>query len=128
MLQAYKVKTYIAVNDKPKKEIWRIGYGLTEDELPRVVTTTFSFQDCLDKQLPTPAIKAYKTFFRKIPYVRVEYDWEDVKYYYDFDSVTIERRYEPYDITLNELIKGYPADQVIQYLKERGITTCPILK
>lgn len=128
MLQAYKVRTYIAVNDQPKKEIWRIGHGLTEDELPRVVTTTFSFQDCLDKPLPTPAIKPRKTFFRKRPYVMIEYDWEYVKYYYNFDSVTIERHYEPYDITLNELFKGYSADQCIQYLKERGITTCPIMK
>ena len=128
MLKAYKVRTYIAVNDQPKKEIWRIGCGLTEDELPRVVTTTFSFQDCFDEQLPTPAIKPCKTFFRKRPYVRVEYDWEDVKYYYDFDSITIERHYEPDDITLNELFKKYSADQCIQYLKERGITTCPIIK
>ena len=128
MLQAYKVRTYIAVDDQPKKEIWRIGCGLTEDELPKVVTTTFSFQDCFDKKLPTPAITTHKTFFRKRPYVRIEYDWEDVKYYYDFDSITIERHYEPDDITLNELFKKYSADQCIQYLKERGITTCPILK
>jgi hypothetical protein len=128
MLQAYKVRTYIAVNDNPKKEIWRIGYGLTEDELPRVITTTFSFQDCFDNQLQTPAITTHKTFFRKRPYVRIEYDWEDVKYYYDFDSITIERHYELYDITLNELFKSYSADQCIQYLKERDMTTCQILK
>ena len=128
MLKAYKVITYIAVDDKPKKEIWKIGCGLIEEELPRVVTTTFSFQDCFEGQLPTPAIKTDKTFFRKRPYIKIEYDWDDVEYYDDFDSITIERHYEPNDITLNELIKGYPADQVIQYLKERGITTCPILK
>lgn len=128
MLQAYKVRTYIAVNDKPKKEIWRVGYGLAEDELPRVVTTTFSFQDCFDKQLPTPAIKAYKTFFLKRPRVRIEYEWENVDYYYNFDSITIERHYEPDDITLNELFKKHSADQCIQYLKERGMTACPILK
>lgn len=128
MLQAYKVITYIAVNDEPKKEISKVGYGLTEDELPRVVTTTFSFQDCLDKQLPTPAIKTYKTFFRKRSYVGVEYNWDDVKQYYGFASITIERHYEPYNITLNELFEEYSADQCIQYLKERGITTCPILK
>lgn len=128
MLQAYIVKTYIAVNDEPKKEIWKIGRGLTEDELPRVVTTTWSFQDCLDKRVPTPAIEPRKTLIRKRPYVRIEYDWEDVKYYYNFDSVTIERHYESYDITLNELFKGYSADECIQYLKERGMTACPILK
>ena len=30
-------------------------------------------------------------------------------------------------ITINELIK-YDTEKVIQYLKERGMTTCPILK
>ena len=45
MLKAYKVKTYIAINDKPKRKIREIGYGLIEDELPRVITTLWSFQD-----------------------------------------------------------------------------------
>jgi hypothetical protein len=38
MLKGYKVKTDISVNDGPKKRIFQIGYGLTEKELPRVVT------------------------------------------------------------------------------------------
>lgn len=128
MIQAYRVTTYIAVNDEPKKEYWCDGYGLTEEELPQVITTTYSFQDCFDKQLPTLAIQTNKTSFRKKPYVEVWYDWENVKYYYHFDSITIEKHYEPYDITLDELFKKYSADQCIQYLKERGMTACPILK
>lgn len=128
MLKGYKVKTDIYVNDGPKKRVLRIGYGLTEDELPRVVTTTWSFQDCFDKQIPTPAIKTDKTLFCQRPYVEVEYAWDKVDRYYGFDSITIERHYEPYDITLNELFKEYSADECIQYLKDRGITICPILK
>ena len=128
MLKAYTVRTYIAVNDKPKKEIWDIGSGLTEDELPRVAVTTFSFQDCFDNKLPTSAIETGTTSFLKRPYVRIEYDWADMDCYYNFDSVTIEQHYEPYDITLDELFKRYSADKCIQYLKERGMTTCPILK
>ena len=121
MLKAYKVITYIAVDNQPKKEVWKIVYGLTEDEVPRIVTTTFSFQDCFDKQLHTPAITTHKSFIRKKPYVRVEYDWDDAYYYYEFDSITVERHYEPYDITLNELFKEYSAEQCIQYLKERNL-------
>ena len=128
MLKAYKVKTDISVNDGPKTRISRIGYGLTEEELPRVVTTTWSFQDCFDKKIPTPAIKTDTTFFRQRPYVEVEYAWDKVDRYYNFDSITIERHYEPYDITLDELFKDYSADECIQYLKERGMTACPILK
>jgi len=128
MLKGYKVKTDIFVNDGPKNRISRIGYGLTEEELPRTVTTTWSFQDCLDNKVPSPAIKTDTTLFRNRPYVEIEYSWSDVDRYYNFNSITIERHYEPYDITLNELFKEYSADECIQYLKERGMTTCPILK
>ena len=128
MLKAYKVTTYIAVDGKPKKELFKTGYGLAEEELPRVVTTSWSFQDCFDKRLPTPAVYTSTTLFRKRPYVEIEYSWDWHDRYYNFNSLTIERHYEPYDITLDELIKEYSADQCIQYLKERGITACPILK
>ena len=127
MLKAYLVKTYIAVNDKPKREVG-YGYGLTEEELPRVVTTSWSFQDCLEKKLPTSSITHGTTLFRKRPYVEIEYSWDWHDRYYNFDSLTIERHYEPYDITLNELFKEYSADESIQYLKERGMAVCPILK
>jgi hypothetical protein len=128
MLKGYKVYTDISVNNGPKQRIARIGHGLTEEELPRTVTTTWSFQDCFDKRIPTPAVKTDATLFRKRPYVEIEYAWDYADRYYNFDSLTIERHYEPYDMTLDELFKEYSADEVIQYLKERGITTCPILK
>lgn len=128
MLKAYKVSTYISVNNEPKCEVFGIGHGLTEDELSRVVTTTYSFKDCFEKKLPTPAIKTGITSFRKRPYVEVEYSWSEVDRYYNFDFITVERHYEPYNITLDELFKDYSADKSIQYLKERGMNTCPILK
>ena len=128
MLKAYKVRTYISINNKPKFETFRVGRGLTEDELPRVVTTSWSFQDALNQKLPTPDVKTGTTLFRKRPYITVEETWCDTRRYYNFDALTVERHYEPYDITLDELFKSYSADECIQYLKERGMTTCPILK
>ena len=128
MLNAYKVRTYISIDNKPKKDTHRIGYGLTEDELPRVVTTSWSFQDCFENKVPTPVVKTDTTIFRHRPYVEVEYAWDDVDRYYNFDPITVERHYEPYDVTLNELFEDYSADECIQYLKERGMNTCPILK
>ena len=128
MLKAYKSTTYIAVDDKPKREVFQKGYGLTEGELPDVTTTICSFQDCFNTQFPTMAIYTDTTLFRKRPYVEIEYSWDWHDRYYNFDSITIEIHYEPYDITLNELFEDFSADQCIQYLKERGITACPILK
>ena len=129
MLKAYKVTTYIAVDGKSKREIFQKEYGLFEVELPRVTTTSWSFQDCFNTPPPpTGAIQTDKTLFRKRPYVEIEYSWDWHDRYYNFDSLTIERHYEPYNITLDELIKEYSADQCIQYLKERGMMACPILK
>jgi hypothetical protein len=34
----------------------------------------------------------------------------------------------PWDITMNELFEDFSADECIKYLKERGMTACPILK
>ena len=129
MLKAYKVRTYISVNNKPKIESFRVSYGLTEDELPRVVTTSWSFQEALNQKLPTPTVKTGATLFRKRPYITVEETWCDTRRYYNFDSITIERHYEPWDdITLKDLFDDFSVDECIQYLKERGINTCPILK
>ena len=32
------------------------------------------------------------------------------------------------DVPLTYIMKHFPADKFIQYLKERGMATCPILK
>lgn len=128
MLKAYKVRTYISVNNKPKIELFQLGYGLADIELPNVTTTVWTFQGCFDNQLPTPAVKTDTTLFRKRPYVEIEYAWDKVDRYYNFDSLKIERHYESYDVTLNELFADFAAEDAIQYLKERGMTTCPILK
>jgi hypothetical protein len=127
MLKPYKVNTYVSVNDGPKYEIWSVGYGLTEDELPRVVELSYTFQEALTKKLLTPCVTTGITFFRKRPYVRIEYSWCQSDDYYNFDHITIERRYEPWTkATLKDIHDYTPADQFIQYLKERGITTCPM--
>lgn len=126
MLKACKVKTYIKVDNKNR--LVDISYELTENELPNVVATTYSFKDCFNTTLPTSIITTDTTLFRKRPYVEIEYDWDYRDRYYSFDSLAIERHYEPYDITLNELFRQYSVDECIQYLKDRGMTTCPILK
>lgn len=57
MLKAYKVRTYISVNNKPKIEVSQIGYGLTEDEPLRVVKTSWSFKDCFMRKCQHQLLK-----------------------------------------------------------------------
>lgn len=127
MLKPYKVHTYISVDDGPKHKIWSVGYGLTEDELPNVAEVSYTFQEALTKKLPTPHVTTGITLFRKRPYVKIEYSWCNEDEYYNFDHITIERHKEPWtEATLKDIHDYTSADQFIQYLKERGITTCPM--
>ena len=127
MLKPYKVYTYVAVNDEPMRRIEAVGYGLTEDELPSVVEMTYTFQEALTQKLPTPHITAGTTLFRKRPCVKISYSWCAEDEYYNFDHITIKRHKEPWlEATLKDVHDYSSADQFIQYLKERGITACPM--
>lgn len=129
MLKPYKVYTYVSVNDGPKRQLWSVEYGLTEDELPLVVEKSYTFQEALTRKWITPDITTGTTFLFKRPYVKIEYSWCSEDEYYNFDHITLERIVEPWiNATLKDVHDYSTADQFIQYLKERGITACPILK
>lgn len=129
MLKPYKVHTYVFVNDGAKRQIQCVGYGLTEDESLNVSETSYTFQEALTKELPTPYITTGETPFLKRPYVKIQYSWCDEDTYYNFDHITIQRWKMPWtDATLKDIHDYSTAEQFIQYLKERGITTCPVLK
>ena len=84
MLKPYKVHTYISVNGGSKTKVWSVGYGLTEDELPNTVELSYTFQEALTKELPTPDVTTGTTLFRKRPYVKIQYSWCCEDEYYNF--------------------------------------------
>jgi hypothetical protein len=128
MLKAYKVYTYITVDNKYKYEPLRYSIGLTDDFKPKVTTQTYTFQELIDNNAEgIDYVITGKTFFLKIPYIKIQH-WPEDGFHYNFDSITIEKHYVPWNITMNELFEDFSADQCIQYLKDRGITACPILK
>ena len=127
MLKPYKAHIYVSVNNEPKRQLWYVEYGLTEYELPIVFEKSFTFQEALSHKWVTPCITTGITLFLKRPYVKIEYSWCSEDEYYNFDRITLERRVEPWtDATLKDIHDYSSADQFIQYLKERGITTCPM--
>ena len=127
MLKPYKVYTYVSVDDEPKRQLWYAECGLTEDEPSIVIEKSFTFQEALVHKWVTPYITTGTTFFLKRPYVKIEYSWCSEDKYYSFERITLERRVEPWNNpTLKDIHDCSTADQFIQYLKERGITTCPM--
>ena len=68
-----------------------------------------------------------KTIF---PVIKVRYNdgYDDVKYR-KFNTMSYKTEYEEWkDVTLKWIMENLSADVAIQYLKERGMTACPILK
>lgn len=43
-------------------------------------------------------------------------------------TLTVEYEYVPNEVSLNDILDYYDSDLAIQYLKERGLTICPIGK
>lgn len=72
------------------------------------------------------------TFFRKRPMIVLpSSDIEITRYTYtEKDKVVFEvkKQYLPYTNTIKNLADLLPADDFIQYLKDRGINTCPMMK
>ena len=68
------------------------------------------------------------TLFRKKPMIEIRYvdAWDSVTYKH-FNTLSYKRVYKEWkDVPLKWLMEHASADQFIQYLKERGITTCPM--
>ena len=67
-------------------------------------------------------------FWGKKPTICVRYcdAWDDVVYKH-FNTISYKQEYVEWtDVSLEWIIKNLHADTAVQYLKERGITACPM--
>lgn len=125
MLKPYRAYYTASIDDNPPRRLSYIGYGLIDKELPCVYIRQWTFQEALEDVLPL-GITTDETFFRKRPYVEVDYSWCDTEKYYNFDRITVERHYEPWNASLKDIMEHSTAEDFIQYLKEQGMNTCPL--
>ena len=129
MLKPCKVKTYVSVDGGPKRRLWSVEYKLTERELPNSFEYGVNFSQIVNHQFRIPNVTTDVTLFRNKPYINILYASFDKKRYDNFDELRVEECEELWeDATLKDIYECAPADQCIQYLKERGMTACPILK
>lgn len=133
MLKVYNVTDYVSIDGADWREVGGYGYGVFDEEPKnelRLDNLTFTeayeylSQNCLS------GVWNDNTFFRKKPIIRVSYnDALDPVNYRRFNKMSYKREFVEYkDVSLEWIIKHLSADQCIQYLKDRGMTTCPILK
>ena len=132
MLKIYQETDYVSVNGEP----WRvISYGeIASDEEfeTQLLLDNLSFDEARD-YLSQNALRGVwndETYFRHKPIITVNYysGFEPARYK-RFKTISYKTVYKEWTtVSLDWIMKHLSADQCIQYLKERGMTACPILK
>lgn len=131
MLKVYHIHDYISIDGSEWREVG--GYGekaIDGDPETELRLDNASFAEAYEylTQYLLCGLYINTTFFRKKPTIEVSYNdaWDNVVYRH-FDTISYKREYEEYkNVSLKWLMEHATADQFIQYLKERGITTCPM--
>lgn len=134
MLHAYEYNLEILWEDCDEWE--DTGYsGLTLEEEKTskqdIVLKNANFDDVIKymKSTSIPCFHVDYTLFkheRFIRYHRRYYMQEDEKLFKnDIKNISIRMIYQKKKITLQELFEEFPAEQAIQYIKERGLSVCP---
>lgn len=135
MLKIYRVEYYVSIDGGEWREVEEphcYGYVLRDDKEPTsqyiVPMMIFSeFYEYIQKN-PLSGVNYGKNILGK-PYIQLMYDWswDGWERYYTFKVISYKRDFkECPKFTLAEIFKNFPADQCIQYLKERGMTACPM--
>lgn len=132
MLKIYLVTNYVSIDGEEWREVGYGGYMASDQKPGDISVHNLSF-DKVREHLSNNHLDGVWndfTFWGNKPTVRVRYAdaWESVAYRY-FNTLSYKREYtELTDVSLEWVMKNLTADECIQYLKDRGMNTCPIMK
>lgn len=131
MLKVYHIHDYVSIDGAEWREVG--GYGekaIDGDPETEIYLDNASFAEAYEylTQHLLSGLYIDVTLFRKKPLIQVSYNdafgWVE---YRRFDTISYKREYAEWkNVPLKWLMEHASADQFIQYLKERGITTCPM--
>ena len=130
MLKIYHACYVVSVDNEPYKPINIDGYVMREARMPteETILDNATFSDIISKQECLFGTYWCTTTFKKTPIVEIYYKDCTVAYKH-FDTISYKRIYkEVTGMSLATILKTFPAEQTIQYLKEHGLNTCPIIK
>ena len=131
MLKIYRAHIYVSIDGADWRELDFYGYRATEEEPQNtVVLDNASFIDVCEALSEDDLRGVHKsyTFFKHRPIVCISYiDALDNVEYRHFKTMSYKIEFEEWsNVTLKWMVDNMSADKCIQYLKERGITTCPM--
>ena len=136
MLKVYKVRNYVSIDGADWRRVvwsWFISTECkTSDEPLKTehILCDASFDDAREyiNNNELDGVTNDSTFWRQKPIICVRYyDAYELVSYKHLNTISYKREYEEWeDVSLKWIIENLSADQAIQYLKECGITTCPM--
>jgi KaiC/GvpD/RAD55 family RecA-like ATPase len=131
MLKIYTVVSYVSIDGAEWRSVGYAGYCCTdEDRDVKIILDNASFEEVREYNNAhfLDGVWNISTFWRNKPAIAIKYRdaWDDVVYK-NFNTMSYKNVYtEDKNVSLEWLMKHLTADQTIQYLKERGITACPM--
>ena len=132
MLKVYTVKSYVSIDGEDWKWVGYDNYAIRDDEpTETILFENFTLEQCYEysKGKCLEGIWRGETFFKKRPMLYIGDNWFDSTVYKSLKTISYKCVYEEWkSVSFDWIMKHLSAEQCIQYLKERGITTCPILK
>lgn len=132
MLKVYRVESYVSIDGSDWWHVGVDGHAVRDDDpTEKILFENFTFEQCYEflQGKGLDGIWRSKTFFRKKPMLYIGEWFYESRPYTSFDTISYKYVYKEWEsVSLEWIMKHLSADQCIQYLKERGITTCPIIK
>lgn len=131
MLKVYWVYNYISVDGADWRQVGHSKYTIVDEEPEtELILDNASFDEVYAYLTQNPLNGLYDdtTLFKKKPKIQVSYsDAWDAVFYRSFNTLSYKKVYEEMkNVTMSWLMEHTSADEFIQYLKERGITACPM--
>lgn len=131
MLKVYNVSYYISIDGADWREVSDGGYKIADEEIKMTLILDNASFDEVRAYLSQNFLNGIwneETWFRRKSVIDVSYSdaWNNVRYY-SFNTLSYKTVYREWKtVPMRWLMEHASADQFIQYLKERGITTCPM--
>ena len=133
MLKVYNVTDYVSIDGAPWREVNCDGYRVSDEELQtELILDKASFDEAREflSKNHLWGVCNESTFFRNKPVISVSYySAFDSVWYKHFNTISYKSEYKEWvNVSLDWIMKHLSAEQCIQYLKDRGMATCPIMK
>ena len=132
MLKVYTITDYVSIDGSDWREVGYGGHHVSDKKLPDTIVNHWSFDELREylSKHRLIGVKRDETLFCHKPIIYVNYTdaWDSVGYR-RFKTLSYKRTFQEWnDVTLEWIMKNLSADECIQYLKDRGMTACPIMK